>query len=256
MFKRSTWSGLALSAAVTAAIIMSGASARAQSAPAGDDKLQALADDFLHYSLINNDALAAEIGDSILKSSASSEDILRAFEAAAHGNDYREIIVKDQRRDSLKDKAAEILKKVDEGARSVARDPLRIRADVERLAGGPRAYQNAKDHLTAAGEYAVPIMLEYLQNPAKQDLHAFIIRALGEVGRPFLNPLVEELRVSDPTLRVELIQVLGQIGYPQALPTLRALQTDEKSSIEVKNAVDNAITRIDPTGKRQEIFGI
>ena len=67
------------------------------------------------------------------------------------------------------------------------RDPVRIRSDIDRLSNGPRPYQNAKDRLTAAGQYAVPIYLEYLQNNAKKDLHPFIIRVMGEIGRPLLS---------------------------------------------------------------------
>jgi hypothetical protein len=142
-----------------------------------------------------------------------------------------------------------VLAAVDEGFRQVARDPVRIRSDVDRLSAGPRAYENAKDRLTAAGQFAVPIYLEYLQNNAKKDLQPFIIRLMGEIGRPLLNPLVTELRVADPTLRIALITVIGQIGYPQALPALRALEMDPTTSPQMKEAVVTAMGLIDRTGQ-------
>ncbi len=92
-------------------------------------------------------------------------------------------------------------------------------------------------------------MLEYLQNNSKKDLHSYIIQVMGEIGRPLLTPLIEELRVSDPTLKVELVRVIGQIGYPQALPTLRAMQMDQTLSPEIRRTVDSAIAQIDRTGR-------
>ena len=142
-----------------------------------------------------------------------------------------------------------VLDTVDEGFRQVARDPVRIRSDIDRLSNGPRPYQNAKDRLTAAGQYAVPIYLEYLQKNEKKELHPFIIRVMGEIGRPLLVPLIEELRVADPTLRIGLVNVIGQIGYPQALPALRALQLDSQASPQLKTATEKAIEQIDRTGR-------
>jgi HEAT repeat protein len=72
---------------------------------------------------------------------------------------------------------------------------------------------------------------------------------MADIGRPLLLPLIEELRVGDPVLKIELINVIGQIRYPQALPALRAIDTDPATSGELKAAVESAIKLIDPTGQ-------
>jgi hypothetical protein len=270
MLQRSLWSSLFLSAAVASSLGLAltriscaqdSAPAAAASAPASAaaavpldaNKLATLADDVLHYSLVNNNELAQANAEAIIAAGNAPEDVLKAFEASSNGRNCRDILVAGQRRPELKDAAAKLIDIIDEGAHRVARDPVRIRADIDRLNGGPRAYLNAKDRLAAAGQFSVPIFLEYLQNNSKKDLHAMIIRVMGEIGRPLLLPLIVELRVADPTLRVELINVVGQIGYPQALPALRAMQLDEKTTPEMKAAIDTAINRIDPTGQASKM---
>jgi len=264
MLRRSTWSRLVLSAAVSATCVLSSlvraqdatapaaapATAPATAAPDLSGKpLSTLADDFLHYSLVNNQELAQANAQAILSSGAKPEDVLKAFEDVSQDRDYHQILLQDARRPDLKDTASKLSDLLDEGFRNVARDPVRIRQEVDRLGSGPRAYENAKARLVAAGQYAAPIFIEYLQNNTKRDLYPAITRVMGEIGRPLLNPLIEELRVSDPTLRIEVINVIGQIGYPQALPALRALQADANTPVEMKAAVDNAIALIDHTGQ-------
>jgi len=209
-----------------------------------DTKLSTLADDFMHYTLVNNSELAKANGQAIIDNPAPPEEVVAAFESTANGRVPRDILLQAIRRQDLREVGTKLLDRLEEGYRKVARDPQRIRADVDRLNSGPRAYQNAKDHLAAAGQFAVPIYIEYLQNPAKKELQPDIIRVMGEIGRPLLLPLIEALRTGDNNIKIQLVNVIGQIGYPQALPTLRAIQTDSATTGELKIAVDNAIRHI------------
>jgi hypothetical protein len=270
MLQRSTWSGLLLSAAVFSTCCLTGAAAFGQdaaapatapaadataatapaaaSAPAPTGPLKSLADDYLHYSLVNNVELAQANGQAILNANPAPKDLLAAFEDAANGRNPREIMIRDQQRPELRDVSSQLLDRLEEGYRSVARDPARIRADIERLDNGPRAYNNARDHLVAAGQFAAPLFIEYLENNSKASLHPYILRVMGEIGRPLMLPLLEALQVNDPGIRVELVKVIGEIGYPQALPTLRMIQADGATSGELKNAIDQAIGAIDKSG--------
>ena len=91
---RSISSGLLLSAVVAiscplfAQETQTAPAAPAAAAPAPakavDPKLVQQADDFLHFSLINNIELAKANGEALLASNASDEDLLRAFEGARH----------------------------------------------------------------------------------------------------------------------------------------------------------------------------
>src|SRR5262249_54844012 len=133
------------------------APAAAPAGPVDAPKLKSLADDFMHYSLVNNAELAKANAQAILDANPAPADLVKAFEDAANGRDPRQIMVNNQKREAVKDVSAKLLDKLEEGYRAVSRDPVRIRADIDRLANGPRAYANARDHLVAAGQFAAPI---------------------------------------------------------------------------------------------------
>ncbi|MCL2647583.1 MAG: hypothetical protein FWD61_11350 [Phycisphaerales bacterium] len=268
MLQRSIRSGVVLSAAVIAAASFFVPSLRAQdaapetaaptasaapttpAAPAADDKNKVLADDFMHYSLVNNVEMAKASGQSLLDAKLDPAELVRVFEDAARDSarNPREIMIRNQRRDELKEVSAQLLDKLDEGYRVVARDAQRIRKDIDRLAESPRAYKNAADRLIAAGQFAVPIYMEYLQNAQKKELHPFILRVIVDTGRPMVLPLVEQLQTSDTALRLTVINLLGQIGYKQSLPALRALQSEDQLDAQTKTAIGSAIALIDRSG--------
>lgn len=258
--QRSGWSGLLLTAAVVSAMWLPGQVLAQETAPAGagsqpsvagvnpNGSLKQYADDFLHYSLVNNAELAKANAQAILNANAQPADLLAAFEQAANGRNPREIMLRNEKREDLREVSAQLLDKLEEGYRAVSRDPQRIRAEVARLTEGPRAYNNARDRLVAAGAYGAPIFLETLQDGSKKQAHPFVLRIMTEIGRPLLPPLLEALKTKDNALKLALVEVIGQIGYPQALPELRLLQADNSTDAEVKRAVDQAINRIDRTG--------
>ncbi|MGN6368678.1 MAG: HEAT repeat domain-containing protein [Phycisphaerae bacterium] len=262
MLQRSTWSGLVLSAAVSATCLTGSVFAQdattAPSAAMGGDaaaspaqqapSLKQLADDFMHYSLVNNDDLAKANGQALLNANASPQDFLAAFEDSANGRNPRDIMLRDQNRPDLKDIASQLLDRLEEGYRSVSRDPVRIRADIERLANGPRAYDNAREHLRAAGQFAAPLFIEYLQNDSKKNIQPYLVRVMGEIGRPLVLPLLPALNSTQQDLKVTLVKIIGDTGYPQALPKLREIQADPNTSGELKTAVDQAISSIDKSG--------
>ena len=65
-----------------------------------------------------------------------------------------------------------------------------IEENVKRLGSGERGYQNAMRLLRQSGQYAVPLMVRYLRDPAKAELHRPIRNALVDLGRVSLNPVV------------------------------------------------------------------
>ncbi|HVS70982.1 MAG TPA: HEAT repeat domain-containing protein [Phycisphaerae bacterium] len=272
--QRSLWSGLLLSAAVLAATALpiplfaqdaappaadatppaaapapdAAAASQPGEAVAPGRPLEQYADDFLHYSLVNNVDLAKANAQAILNANPAPQDLLAAFESVANGRDPRQIMLRNEKRDELRDVSAQLLDRLEAGYRAVARDPKRIRDEVDRLATSPRAYNNARDRLIAAGPYSVPIFIEYLQNSSKKNLQPYILRVMTDIGRPVLQPLLQALDTKDNALKLVLVDVIGQIGYPQALPKLRLLQADPSTDAQVKSAVSDAIHRIDRTG--------
>jgi hypothetical protein len=76
---------------------------------AANAKLSTLADDFMHYALVNNTELAKANGEALLNAQASPEEFLRAFEETARGRNPREIMLQAGRRNDLTENASKLI---------------------------------------------------------------------------------------------------------------------------------------------------
>ncbi len=135
----------------------------------------------------------------------------------------------------------ELLDVLREGERRVKADPGRIRRNVQRLAGPPRAFENAVALLQDSGEYAVPALLEALRDPARQALRLPILQALPQIDRPALNPLLAALDADDAVLKVDIIQALARIGDARAAPYLLALAQSDDADQQIRQAARDAL---------------
>jgi CheY-like chemotaxis protein len=136
---------------------------------------------------------------------------------------------------------SQILTLSDEGARMKRTDPARIQANLIRLGQGPVAYRLALKELAYSGPYVVPYALALMQNPSQKELAQDIQRALIEIGKPVVLPMTRALATPDTRLREHIVLMLGQINYPYALPSLKALIEDPKQPQVIKAAATRAI---------------
>jgi len=141
-----------------------------------------------------------------------------------------------------------LLRVLDEGEREIKADPLRIRENIARLGGPPRAFENAVAALKDSGEYAIPFLIQALRDPAQRELLHALIRCLPQIDRPALNPLVMALRVNDDVTRQYVIDALGKIGYPQAVPYLLQVEQDAAMTAEVRQAAGAALDALQARG--------
>jgi CheY-like chemotaxis protein len=155
----------------------------------------------------------------------------------------------------------QILKLLQLGEEEIKADPTRIKQHIERLAGPPRAFENAVARLKDSGEYAIPFLIQSLRDPEQKALTQAILRTLPQIGRPGLNPLVIALRMRDQTTLRYLIRALGQIGYWQSVPYLLKLREDPSTLAEVRSAIDLTLNdlagygiTIDPSLPAAEAF--
>jgi hypothetical protein len=142
-----------------------------------------------------------------------------------------------------------VLKILQEGERELRTDPAEIEVNIERLGGPPRVVYEATNNLKASGEYAIPHLIAYLQNPKKRDLHPAIMQLLPLMGRSALNPMVQAIQMKDQVTREVLIRALGAIGYAQAAPYLaRVASADKSASSQVRTAAAEALSQVNKTG--------
>ena len=146
------------------------------------------------------------------------------------------------------DVAKEILRQLDRGERDIKADPTRIKENIGRLGGTPRAFENAVDALKDSGEYAIPFIVQTLRDPTQRDLLQPILRCLPQIDHPGLNPLVMALRINDDVTKGYVIAALGKIGYLQAVPYLLQLAQDPNATSPVRAAVSAALDAIQARG--------
>lgn len=210
------------------------------SAFAQDDNNYKLWDAFAHFVLVAQPTQAAPLGEQLL--ALPNDEFLAAIERdrVRPWEDFEGWTDNDQLRDiwtQLDDKRQEALTER-------SRDQAQIRADIELLGGTMRQYNNAVQRLRVTGQYAAPLMLEYLQNAQKQNLHARLVRAMKEIGVELVYPLSIALPHMDAATQVKLADVVGDIGYPEAMPFLREVIDSDTADGNVKAACESAYNQI------------
>ena len=245
-------------AALAAALLITAApahQAQAQQASAAmmaakpSAKLINDADLFLHYSLLGKEKLAQDCGKAFLKASPSPVVALRAFDAAANGRNVSEILIGNQQNKPLKKVSAAISALIQKGHLMVARNPARIIAAIKVMVNSPRAYVVSRQRLYAAGEFSVPFFIHFLNSPSHANYGPTIVQMMSDIGKSLLNPLVRQLATPSTPEKIQIVQVLGNIGYPQALPYLVQIASDKNTPPDLQKAARTAISKIDPTGR-------
>ncbi len=157
------------------------------------------------------------------------------------------IIIKNS---TIGDSAARVLKLIEEGEQLRRQDADRILYNINLLGGNPQQEYFARRHLAESGEYAIMHMVQTLLDPSKSDLWPRVISAIPQIGKAAVNPLVIALHVRNDDIRINLVQSLGEIGYPQAIPYLQQLVADADQPDEIKSASMAAIKRIEQISAR------
>ncbi|MEA2734048.1 MAG: hypothetical protein QOE14_499, partial [Humisphaera sp.] len=144
----------------------------------------------------------------------------------------------------LKDISSQIITVLNEGRRLRRADPYAIQRNVERLINVGRGYQLALRELRDSGELAVPVMIDYLRDPAKARYHDAIRNALRDLGRLALSPLVTATETKNQELLIPVVNALGEIGYSAAIPYLDRLAVSQDHTPAVRSAASQAIARM------------
>jgi len=200
----------------------------------------------VHYFELARFDLAKELGGKVLDAKPEPPVVLALTESPRTGYD---LIVKMVRVSDTADVAAKILALADEGAKVKKTDTARIQANLLRLGQGPRPYFLAMQELRYSGPYVVPQALAILQDPGQKDLAPFVQRALTDLGQPVVLPLVRALETPNDRLKETILQMLGSIGSPYALPALKGLIENAKSTDAIKAAATAAILKTPAGGE-------
>lgn len=205
-------------------------------------ELVELFNDFLHYARIGKFTESAAYGQKLLE--YPDLDPVHLLHAADADKQSVPTLITLIRHTSLRETAQKVLDLIREGEFRQRQDSARIRTNLDKLGGPPQMEFNAIQRLKDSGEYAVPDLVDALQNSAYQNLWPRIIRALPQIGKPAVSPLAVALNVENADVRRNLVWALGEIGYPQAIPYLLNISADPQQSDRVREAASEAVEAI------------
>jgi hypothetical protein len=210
-------------------------------------ELSTAVENYWHYGKIARYDLQNAEGKKILASGAEPTVILEAFEKTStnRGDDLNNWVLRWQGIKDAAETATQIHQTLQKGRYARRADQNYIESQIKRLGVNERAYILAVGQLRESGELAVPLMVSYLQNPAQASLRQPIIRALRDLGRSAINPLVAatEIKKDVETLRA-IIYVLSEIGYDVPAPYLARLAQSNETEGSVKNAANTALAKL------------
>jgi hypothetical protein len=223
-------------------------------APAVNPDLKHAAEDFFHYASIGRFDLAKLEGDKVVALNAPAADVLAAFEAVVADRNRRvlpdrridlyERVLSWQRSPDLSETGAKLIGIFNKAKKEQSANLNFVEQNVQRLGNGRRAYALAVEQLRESGELAVPVMLRYLNDPAKKDLNVPIRGALHDLGIKALNPLLAATEMKDWNLLPWVLASLGDLGYDNAVPYLVRLAKSNDAPATVKDAAKSALIRL------------
>ncbi|MEM8874991.1 MAG: HEAT repeat domain-containing protein [Planctomycetota bacterium] len=236
------------------------APAFAQDGPAMAEPSEELAqgvEDFFHFGKLGRYDLAVAKGTAVLDMGGEPAAVLKAFRdaAAARGDQLDQWLAVWQGVDDAEmvDVTSRLVEVINEGRQAVASDPAEIRRQIERLAVNEFGYRNGLQNLRTSGELAVPLMLQYLGDPDRSEFHNPIRRALRDMGRLVLNPLVAATQTDDANLLTDVVSALGDIGYGDAAPYLKAV-AESDAAPSAKEAANEALAELGVSGSAGDLF--
>jgi len=222
--------------------------APAETTENADNAIEENFSQYLHFALIGQFDIADKYGDSLLAhpdlNPLSEDGAAKLLELTDTYEDSIDVLLLIINNTSISDNARKVLDLIRQAHRGQRMDPTRINESIRLLAGTPTQRATGMERLLDSGEYAVPWMIEVLADPRRKDLHPFVVRALPQLGKKALNPLVQALSIDNAVLQRCIAEALGKIGYPQGLAYLKRIAEDPDANPAVRQACAAAIHQI------------
>ncbi len=226
--------------------------ARAQNNDVNEDAAQAL-QDFVHFVRIARFDAAVLRGQEILAMDLDPQEFADVVEATEEVERFRNAMGLAQRAEGqqeLEETAAALDALFSAGKLARARNDAEIARNIELLGGNARGRVLAEDRLLAAGEYAVPRLLNAYLYADNRSLQVATGAVLTKLGQQAVMPLSVALEGLSPQHQELVLKILGQIPYRQSVPfiaKLRATTTVDR----VRSAADQALSMLNASTAQQ-----
>jgi bilin biosynthesis protein len=89
-------------------------------------------------------------------------------------------------------------------------------------------------------------------NDANPVVHIAAVMALGEIGSPVVDVLIEALQTTDnPALAISIVNALGSIGDSRGVEVLKRISQDDNADSYVREAATSSLSRLETVMKWQ-----
>ncbi len=241
MTRSRTW--MSRFAAILALFLAMGITPAGHAQDQDEQSDQQLLKDFEHFVLIANYDLARAQGTTLMDRQTDPVEFVKLVESTRNIRRYEQALARAMNVSELEELAALMDRTYRQGKLNRARDPSEVARNIGLLTGTLRQQQLARERLVAAGEYAMPQLLDAVLQGQNPELRARAVTVMRNLGRQAVMPLVTALPALDPARQEIIIDVLGQIPYRTSLPFLVQLNHNTNSQ-KVRVATRRAVERL------------
>ena len=227
-----------------------------------DEALTQAVENYFHFGKLGRYDIAAQYGRQALEQNADPTALLAAFRTAAEvrGDNLDFWLgtwsgVEDE---AMREVTGRVQEALGEGRRGVATDPQFIREQIDRLNVSSVGEASGIRNLRQSGEVAVPPLIQALTDPDRGSEHPVFRRALRDLGRLALNPLVAATEADDSNVLLEVTTALGEMGYQDAAPYLKKLLRRDDIEAGTRQAAERALQQLnaDSADASQALYGL
>ena len=141
--------------------------------------------------------------------------------------------------------ARPLLDRLGAASRRVATDPAQVGQAIAGLSASHPEQVMAVERLRDAGPYAVPPLVEALNDATKSRAdRALVVANAGRLGSPTVPAWVAVLDAPESGLAVDAAEILGQIGDRRAIPALSYVAARPDTLGPARDTARRAIARI------------
>jgi len=214
----------------------------APAAPSADRaRLVDAAAGFAHAVMIAKPDAAVTALNAMLDQAVAPADLALAIDDGELSKRIEDALRRSRAMPEVADPAAAFEVKLESGRHELARKSSRIDEAVSMLVGPMRGQAMARERLLAAGEYAVPSLLRRVTDGRDPGMEAAATRMLIDMKRQAALPLALAIGSLDPAAQRRVAVILGQLGYPVAIPALLDLAQSKGVTPDVSEAAMSAV---------------
>jgi hypothetical protein len=238
---------IAVGGAIAVALVPAGVSLATPVAPVQDADVAKQIEDFLHYVLIAKPDLAEASARALFDSGVSDSELAEVVWEKQLQDKVERALSRGRGMAEVGPLVMQFETRLEQGRLDLARDQTRIAEAIGMLDGPLRGQYMARNRLIEAGEYAIPQLLETVLAGNNPQLELRVTEVIVEIKRLAVLPLCAALLDLSPEGQTKVCRMLGDIGWPTAIPFLLELGADRNARPEVRDAAMLAFRRLGGT---------